>query len=129
MKGGDHGVLGYASHHAVSDRRRCRDAQGMAVQTAFAKKIAGSQNCDDGFFSVLGRDGELDLAFLEVKDRVCHVSLCENDLILLIFGYLLSLAHFGEKYSWIKRGLSRLPHKRPLFLLGPCVGPTSQLQV
>ena len=39
----------------------------MPIETSFAEKVAGSQNCDDGFFAMLGKDGELDLAFLDVK--------------------------------------------------------------
>jgi hypothetical protein len=39
----------------------------MAIQTSFAKKVAGSQDRNDCFLSLLGNDSELDLALLEVK--------------------------------------------------------------
>ena len=47
----------------------------MAIQTSFAKKVAGSQDCDDRFLALLGNDSELDLALLNVKNRVRDLSL------------------------------------------------------
>ena len=48
--------------------RRC-DAQRMAIQTSFAKKVTRSEDCDDRFLALLGNDGEFDLALLDVKNR------------------------------------------------------------
>jgi len=48
---------------------------------------------------------------LDVKNRVRDLSLRKNDLILPIFGYRFSLAHFGEKLFRIERGLASFPHK------------------
>src|SRR5216684_7831902 len=110
MNGGDHGRLLYASNHAFIDGPGCCDAQRMAIQTSFAKKVAGSQDRDDCLLALLGNDRELDLAFLDVKNRVRDLSLRKNNLILPIFGYRFSLAHLGEKYFGIKRGLTSLPH-------------------
>jgi hypothetical protein len=81
----------------------------MAIETAFAKKVTGSQDSDDRFLALLGNDGKLDLALLDVKDRVAGVPLWEDDLILPIFRYCLSFAHLGEKYLRIKRGFGSLP--------------------
>src|ERR1700722_6087867 len=83
----------------------------MAVQTSFAKKVAGSQNGDYGFLSLLGNHGELELAFLNIENRVRGVALRENDLILLIFPYRLSLTDFAEKFLGIKRELALLCHE------------------
>src|SRR5712692_9693040 len=83
----------------------------MAIEASFAKKMTGSQNCNDRFLALLGNDGELDLALLDVKNRVRDLSLRKNNLILAIFGYRFSLTHLGKKYLWIKRGSSSLPHK------------------
>jgi len=47
----------------------------MAIQTSFAKKVTGSQNGDDCFLAVLRNDDELDVALLDVKDRVRDPSL------------------------------------------------------
>src|SRR5260370_28930328 len=97
MNGGDHGRLLQASNHAFIDRPRCCDTQRMAIQTSFAKKMTWSQDCNDCFLALLGNDGEFDLALLDVQHRVRDLSLSENNLILQIFRYRFSLAHFGEK--------------------------------
>jgi hypothetical protein len=83
----------------------------MAIQTSFAEKVTWSQDCNHRFLALLGNDGELDLALLDVKNRVRDLSLRKNDLILPIFGYRFSLAHFGEKFFRIERGLTSIPHK------------------
>src|SRR6266478_7576537 len=70
------------------------DAQRMAIQTSFAEKVTWSQDCNHRFLALLGNDGELDLALLDVKNRVRDLSLRKNNLILPIFGYRFSLAHF-----------------------------------
>ena len=76
MNGSDHGRLLQASNHAIIiDRPRGRDTHGMAIQTSFAKKMTGSQDCNDRFLALLGNDSELDLALLDVKNRVRSLSL------------------------------------------------------
>src|ERR1700726_5360989 len=88
----------------------------MAIQTSFTEKVAGSEDCNHRFLALLGNDSELDLALLDVKNRVRDLSLRKNNFILSIFGYRFSLAHLGEKYFGIKRGFNSLPHKGSLFL-------------
>src|SRR5271166_3562906 len=112
MNGGDHGRLCYASNHALIHRPRCRDAQRMAVQTSFAKKMTGSEDCNDRFLALFGNDRELDLALLDVKNRVRNLSLREDNLILPVFGYCFPVAHLGEKLLGIKRGFNSLPHHK-----------------
>src|SRR5216684_1278502 len=106
MNGGDHGRLLQARNHAFIDRPRCCDAQRMAIQTSFAKKVTWSQDCNHRFLALLGKDSELHLALLDVKNRVRSISLRENNLILPVLGYRLSLTHLGEKYFGIKLGLT-----------------------
>ena len=53
----------------------CCDAQRMAIQTSFAKKVTRSEDCNDRFLALLGNDRELDLALLDVKNRVGDLSL------------------------------------------------------
>jgi hypothetical protein len=72
--------------------------------------MTGSHDCDHRFLALLGNNGELDLALLNLKDRVRNRSLGENNLILPVLGYCFSLAHLGEKYFGIKRGFGFLPH-------------------
>jgi hypothetical protein len=38
----------------------------MAIQTSFAKKVTWSQDGNHRFLALLGNDGELDLALLDV---------------------------------------------------------------
>src|SRR5260370_31228958 len=110
MNGGDHGRLLYASNHGFIERPRGCHAQRMAIQTSFAEKMPGSQDCNHRFLALLGNDGEVDLALLDVKNGVGDLPLRENNLILSIFGYRFSFAHLGEKYCVIKRGFNSLPH-------------------
>jgi hypothetical protein len=51
----------------------------MAIQTSFAKKVTRSQNSNDCFLAPLRNDGELNLAPLDVKNRVCNVTLRKNN--------------------------------------------------
>jgi hypothetical protein len=66
VNGGHHGRLLYASNHTFIDGPGGCDAQRMAIQTSFAKKVAGSQDCNDCFLALLGNDSEPDLALLDV---------------------------------------------------------------
>src|SRR5436309_3521988 len=111
MNSGEHGRLLYASNHGFIHCSRCCDAQRMAIQTRFTKKLTRSEDCNDRFLALLGNDRELELAFLDVKNRVRDLSLRKNNLILPIFGYRFSLAHLGENFFGIKRGFNSLPHK------------------
>src|ERR1700722_8254507 len=110
MEGGDHGRLGYTGDQAfIHGRSRC-DAQTMAIETSFAKKLTGSQDGDYGFLPLFENHRELELAFLNVEDGVRRFALRENDLIRLIFCYRRSLADFGEKLLGIDRDLTLLRH-------------------
>src|SRR5579872_26542 len=110
MKRGDHRRPGYARDHAFVHRRGCCDAQIMAVQASFAKKVARLQYSDDGFLSLLGNHRELDLAPLDVKDSVRDVALGEDNLTFLESRYRFSVADFGEKRLGIKKNLASPRH-------------------
>ena len=45
------------------------------LDAAFAKKVTRSEDCNDRFLALLGKDGEFDLALLDVKNRVRDLSL------------------------------------------------------
>jgi hypothetical protein len=68
-----HAVLWQASSARCYFPRR--DAQRMAIQTRFTKKLTRSADCNDRFLALLGNDRELDLALLDVKNRVRTLSL------------------------------------------------------
>ena len=73
-----------------------------AVHAAFAKKLARPQNADHRFFALFRYDNNLDPAFLNIKNRVRHIPLGENDLILAKFDNGFPLAELGEKFLGIK---------------------------
>ena len=66
------------------------------------KNWPGLQNADHGFLALLGYDNNLDPTFLNIEDRICHVALGEDDLILAKFKDGLPFAHLGEKLLGIE---------------------------
>src|ERR1700730_7460243 len=79
------------------------------------KKVVGFQNTYDCFLAPLGNDGELNLALLDVKNRVRLATLRKNNLVLVILGYRFPIAHFGEKCFRLECGLPTLLHEEVLF--------------
>jgi hypothetical protein len=59
----------------------------MAIETCFTKKVVWFQDSYDRLLAPLRNHRELDLAALDVKNRVRNVTLAENNLVLLIFRY------------------------------------------
>jgi hypothetical protein len=82
----------------------------MAVHAAFTKELAGSQNPDHGLLIMLGYYRKLNLALLNVIDRVGNVALQEHVLILFKFKDPLAHAHLGEKLVSVKREPSSHPN-------------------
>jgi hypothetical protein len=60
---------------ARASGRNCCQTQRLSAQAPFPKEIAGSQKCDHGFLSLLGDHGLLDLAALNVENRIRGVAL------------------------------------------------------
>ena len=50
--------------------RDCRQAPGLARQTALAEEIPLRVDCDDRFLPLLRNDGDFDFAFLDEENRV-----------------------------------------------------------
>src|SRR4249920_392848 len=98
MKGGDHRFFGYGHDHAFFHRRCGRDTQWMAIEAPLAEELARFQDPDDRFLALLGQDSELDAAFLNVKNRIRHVSLLEDVLVFLQFQ-----DRFAHPYPWRER--------------------------
>jgi len=65
-------------------------------QASFAKEIAIPQNCDDCFLSLLGQDGELDLAFFDIENGVGRFALNKNAVVGTVFGTRLSAVGLGQ---------------------------------
>src|SRR6202045_2703735 len=111
MQGPNHCGFGDARNQGLINRRSRCDTQRMAIQASFAKKGARFQNTYDCFLAPLGNDGELDLALLDVKNRVRLAALRKNNLVLVILGYSFPIAHLGEKCLRLECGLPTLLHK------------------
>jgi hypothetical protein len=65
------------------------------------------QNRDDRFLALIGYDGQLDLALLNVEHLVGDITLLEHVLIFKEIQYRLSLSDFGEKHFRIESILGR----------------------
>jgi hypothetical protein len=97
MEHADDGRFVEPHDHASGHCPGGRQAPWLAGQTALAKEIPISMNRNDGLFSSLRYDCDLDLAVLHIKDGIRHISLKEHSLILAIFRYRPSGIRAGEK--------------------------------
>ena len=86
----------------------------MAIEAALAEELARFQNPDDRFLALLGYDSELDPALLNVKNRICHVSLLEDVPIPFNFQNRFARPHLGEKSLRIEPGFGWLSSHRSL---------------
>src|ERR1700730_12473928 len=116
MNSRDHRVLRDRRDDAIFYRCRRRDAQRVTVHASFAKELAGLQDCDDRFLALLRHDSKLDLAPLNVKNRVRDIALLEHMLVLVKFEHCFPRAHLGEKYFGVKYVLGWLLHRSLLWL-------------
>src|SRR5580704_12495423 len=78
---------------------------GSPVKHPSPKKIARSQKCDHRFLPLLGDDGLLDLAALNVENRIRGFALREDNLILLIIGKF-SPRSLSPETPWDRTGPS-----------------------
>src|SRR4029077_17684407 len=86
---------------------------GLSGQAPFPKEIAGSQKCDHGFLALLGDDDLLDLAALNVENRIRAFALGVDILILPVIGNGSPPVHFRQKYFGIELELSFAFHNKP----------------
>jgi hypothetical protein len=91
---------GLAQSHYCTIRhchRRCQ-AQGLAIQTALAEKVSLSMNSDNRVLPQIGTDGDLDLAFPDVKDGIRRLALREDSVIFPVVRYAPAAVHGGEEF-------------------------------
>jgi hypothetical protein len=93
--------------------RNRRISQQKPIQTALAKKVTSSENCDDGFLSVFGNDGDFDRAVYDVKNGIGGVALGVDSLMLVVFRY-------GSSPMFRKEGL-KIETCFLIFLLVVCI--------
>jgi hypothetical protein len=91
--------------------RNC--AKRLANQAPFAEELAWPENRDHRFLALLGRDHNLDLALLDVENRVRDSRLQEGHLVLVQVGHGVPATYGGEKGFWIEGGLGFPGHDFP----------------
>jgi hypothetical protein len=91
-------------HDLAFRQRRCAgDAPGLSGQASFAAKLILAEDGDDRFLAASGSDRDLDLALLNVKNRIRDGSLREDFLVLPVLGNRASFTNIGEEGFWVKR--------------------------
>src|SRR5205814_9999319 len=80
----------------------------MTIETIFPEKVTCSDEAHDCLFTSLRNDGELNLPFLDIENRIRNVTLREHNLILVTFQYCFSPAHLGEEALRVKRDTGAL---------------------
>ena len=63
---------------AVAMRRGC------PARHPFAAEIAGSEDCNDRFFPLLGKHDNLHFTFLDVENRIRRLALRKDNLMYFI---------------------------------------------
>ena len=56
-------------------------ASRLSGQAPLTEEIAGSQHCDDGFFPLLGNNGNLHIALLDIENSIGRVPLNKDRLL------------------------------------------------
>src|SRR5580700_5618938 len=74
----------------------CSQAQRRPGHRTLAAEFVRSPDCDDGFLPALGNDSDLDLASVDVKNRIRRVSLRVKKLTFFITRQFPSRGVSGE---------------------------------
>ena len=85
------------SDDRIRHGRDRRDALRLPGKTALAEEIVRTKYCDNRLPALLGNDGELRLALLDVEDRIARVALGKDDLPLAVLADTAAVADTGEK--------------------------------
>jgi hypothetical protein len=98
----DNGSLIHAHNNGLDHGSDGRYALRLASKAGFTEELVRIEYGDDSFLSLLGYDSDLDLASLDVEDRICRITLREYDLILAVRRNASAFADLGEKGLWIE---------------------------
>src|ERR1700730_1504035 len=82
----------------------CRHAPGLPGQASLAAEIAGSEDCNDRFFPLLGNHGELHFAALDVENRIRRLPLRKDNFTYFIGGYRPSAVCLCEEGLGVEQG-------------------------
>ena len=83
---------------AAADDKRI----GATAMACSPQNSSGPPDCDNGFLALLGCDGDFDLAFVDVKNRIRGVALCVERLIRSVMRYAPFGALLCEKAYDVK---------------------------
>jgi hypothetical protein len=97
MDHSDNGSLVQPHDGGFDHRGNGRYALRLTGKAGFTEEFVRINYGDDGLFALLGNDSDLDLALLDVEDRICRVALGEYNLILAVSRNASALADLGEK--------------------------------
>jgi hypothetical protein len=92
----------------------------MTIETTFPEKVTCPEEADDCLFASIRNDGELNLSFSDIENRIRNVTLQEDNLVLLTFQYCFSPAHLGEEVLRVKRGPATLSQDGFTFVTHRC---------
>jgi hypothetical protein len=70
----------------------------MTIETIFPEKVTYPEEADDCLFTSIRNDGELNLSFLDIENRIRNVTLREDNLILLTFEYCFPPPTLARKF-------------------------------
>jgi hypothetical protein len=93
----EHGLFLDAQNRRLVKGGRGRHAKRLAGETRFTKKTRRLQNRDHRFCDLLGHDGQLDLASLDLEDGIRCIPLRQNNVLLLGLDNCFAAADLGEK--------------------------------
>src|SRR5271166_2662653 len=102
----DHGCLLQPHDLAFRHCRGCRWAPQLPGQASFAAEFVRSQDCDDGFFALLGNNGDFDLAIPDIENCIRGAALYEERVVLFIFDDGSAAVFGAQKNFRIERRLS-----------------------
>jgi hypothetical protein len=71
----DNSCFFQSSDDRVGHRRDRRYPLRLPGKTPLAEEVVRTKNCDNRFLALLGNNGELRLAFLDVEHRIASVPL------------------------------------------------------
>ena len=96
---------------ALRNGRGRRQPQRLPDQASLSEKVPRSEHSDDGLFSLPGSHQNLDLAALDVKNRIGRLALRKDNRVLFIMRNGSIAIEGGEKHLRVEFGFS-LGHRR-----------------
>jgi hypothetical protein len=102
----DHGCLLQPHDLAFRHCHGYRWAPHLPSQASFAAEFVRPQDCDDGFFALLGNNGDFDLAIPDIENCIRGAALYEERVALFIFENGSAAVFGAQKNFRIKRRLS-----------------------